>query len=48
MQVKQGTDIQTWLKKFKGIPNRNMSDYAGVNLTVVDDAGKVLYSGPVQ
>jgi hypothetical protein len=48
MQVKPGTDIEAWLKSFRNTPGRNLGDYEGVTLRVLDDAGKVLYSGPIK
>jgi hypothetical protein len=48
VQVSQGTDVTAWLQRFRSAPGRNLADYAGVSLQVVDDGGTVLYSGPIQ
>jgi hypothetical protein len=47
VQVPQGTDIAPWLQTFHSTPGRNLNDYAGVNLQIVDDAGNVLCSCPI-
>jgi uncharacterized protein YukE len=48
MQVPEGTspdELNSWVARWRGTPNRNMADYVGVNLIFCDTSGKIVGSG---